>query len=219
MMRPRVVCNMAPSLDGKIAQARKRSPFGMSRHAEDPKRMRELRMLADAVLIGATNLRADDPDLMPNRLRVVVTRAGAQVFPSAKMFDPKLGGEAVVMHTSAMSEATRASLRSKATLVELGGSEVNVVRILEWLAAERGCKVVLCEGGGVLIAALFAAHAVDELRLTLVPRILGGSTAPTIVEGNGFEPDAIPDGRLTSVEQVGDELFLGYEFEWPEPRS
>jgi riboflavin-specific deaminase-like protein len=206
---------MAPSLDGKIAQARKRAPFGMSRHAEDPKRMRELRTRADAVLIGASNLRADDPDLMPSRLRVVVTRAGAQMFPSARMFDPSLGGEAVVAHTSAMSEATRANLRSHATLVELGASDVDVVRLLEWLAAERGCKVVLCEGGGVLIAALFAARAVDELCLTLVPRILGGSNAPTIVEGNGFDPDAIPDGRLTSVERVGDELFLRYEFGWP----
>jgi 5-amino-6-(5-phosphoribosylamino)uracil reductase len=218
-MRPRVVCNMAPSLDGKIALARKRGPFGMSRHAEDPKRMRDLRMLADAVLIGASNLRADDPDLMPNRLRVVVTRAGAQVFPSAKMFDPSLGGEAVVVHTSAMSEATRASLRSNATLVELGTSEVDVVRILEWLAAERGCKVVLCEGGGVLIAALFAARAVDELCLTLVPRILGGSTAPTVVAGRGFDPDTIPDGHLTSVERVGDELFLRYEFHWGDSHS
>jgi riboflavin-specific deaminase-like protein len=213
-MRPRVLCNFAPSIDGKIAQARKRAPFVMSRHAEDPKRMRELRSQADAVLVGATNVAVDDPDLMPSRLRVVVTRAGEQLRASARMFDKSLGGEAVVAHAATMTGAKRASLGEKATLVELGPSEVDMGHLLDWLAAERGCRIVVCEGGGVVVASLFEARAVDELHLTIVPRILGGSSAPTAVEGDGFDPDAIPDGRLASVEQVGDELFLRYVFTW-----
>jgi riboflavin-specific deaminase-like protein len=213
-MRPRVLCNMAPSLDGKIAPARKRAPFSMSRHPEDSKRMHALRARADAVIIGATNLRADDPDLAPSRLRVVVTRAGEQVAATARMFDAALGGEAIVAHGRAMPESKRASLRACATLVEFGTSEVDVLRLLEWLGRERGCKVILCEGGGVLNAHLFAARAIDELYVTVVPRVLGGSHAPTLVEGDGFEPDALPDARLEKVERVGDELFLVYSFEW-----
>ncbi len=214
-MRPRVLCNMAPSLDGKIAPARKRAPFAMSRRPEDPKRMRALRDRADAVIIGAANLRADDPDLMPSRLRVVVTRAGEQVEPTARMFDPSLGGEALVAHAATLPETRRAGLRPRATLVELGASEVDVLALLDWLARERGCKVVVCEGGGVLVAHFFAAHAIDELYLTLVPRILGGANAPTVVEGDGFEPDALPDARLVSVERFEDEVFLVYRFDWP----
>lgn len=214
-MRPRVLCNMAPSLDGKIAQAQKRAPFVMSRKPEDPKRMRALRSRADAILIGASNLRADDPDLMPSRLRVVVTRAGEQVEPTARMFDPSLGGEAIVAHATTMPEPKRAALRPRATLVELGRSEVDVLQLLDWLACERSCRMVLCEGGGVLNANLFAARAIDELHLTLVPRILGGASAPTVVGGDGFEPDALPDARLLSVDRVEDELFLVYGFEWP----
>jgi riboflavin biosynthesis pyrimidine reductase len=76
-VRPRVLCNFAPSIDGKIAPARKRRPFVMSRHGEDPRRMHSLRARGDAVVIGSSNLRADDPDLLPSRLRVVVTRAYA----------------------------------------------------------------------------------------------------------------------------------------------
>jgi 2,5-diamino-6-(ribosylamino)-4(3H)-pyrimidinone 5'-phosphate reductase len=186
----------------------------MSRKAEDPKRMRALRSRADAVVIGASNLRADDPDLMPSRLRVVVTRAGEQIDPSAKMFDRSLGGEAVVAHATTMPEHKRAALRPLVTLVELGNSEVDVVRLLDWLARERSCRVVLSEGGGVLNASLFAARAIDELYLTIVPRILGGSNAPTLVEGDGFEPDAIPDARLVNVEPIEDELFLVYAFDW-----
>jgi riboflavin-specific deaminase-like protein len=210
-MRPRVLCNMAPSIDGKIAPARKHAPFVMSRHPEDHRRMLALRARADAVMIGASNLRADDPDLMPSKLRVVVTRAGERIQPTARMFDAVLGGEAVVAHAATMTEATRAALRGRATLVELGDREVDVLRLLEWLARERGCNIVLCEGGGILNARLLAVRAIDELYVTIVPRILGGETAPTIVEGEGFEPDAIPDARLSSVERVGDELFLVYE--------
>jgi 2,5-diamino-6-(ribosylamino)-4(3H)-pyrimidinone 5'-phosphate reductase len=205
---------MAPSLDGKIAPPRKRAPFVMSRHAEDPRRMRELRQRADAVVIGASNLRADDPDLMPSTLRVVVTRSGDHVAPTARMFDRGLGGEAVVAHAATMPAATRGALGKAATLVELGPSEVDVLGLLQWLSRERGCRVVLCEGGGVLNARLFEARAVDELYLTLVPRILGGASAPTIVEGDGFDPDAVPDASLASVERVGDELFLAYAFQW-----
>jgi riboflavin-specific deaminase-like protein len=215
-VRPRVLVNMAPSLDGKIAPAHRQGPFRMSRGAEDSERMRALRERADAVVIGATNLAVDDPDLMPSRLRVVVTRAGDRVMPSARMMDPALGGEAVVAHAAVMPEAARVALRDRATLVELGASAVDVPRLLAWLAQERGCRVVLCEGGGVLNAQLFAARAVDELHVTLVPRILGGAGAPTMVAGDGFGPEAIPDAHLASVERArdGGELFLVYTFGW-----
>ena len=212
--RPRVLCNMAPSLDGKIAPAHRVGPFVMSRGAEDSTRMHALRGRADAVIIGAANLAADDPDLMPSPLRVVVTRAGERVRAGAKMFDPALGGEGIVAHAAAMPVSRRALLRERATLVELGDSEVDVSRLLDWLASERGCRVVLCEGGGVLNARFLAARAIDELYLTIVPRVLGGASAPTIVAGDGFEPDTLPDARLAQVDRVGDELFLMYAFDW-----
>jgi 5-amino-6-(5-phosphoribosylamino)uracil reductase len=213
--RPRVLCNFAPSLDGKIAPVHKRAPFAMSRHREDGARMRSLRARADAVIIGASNLRADDPDLLPSRIRVVVTRAGAGIDPTAKIFSGGGGGEAIVLHTSQMPATTRDRLRPVATLVELGADDVDVRSMLDWLARERACKEVLCEGGGVLTAAFFAAGAIDELHLTIVPRVLGGAGAPTVVEGAGFAPDQIPDGRVASLERVGDELFVVYAFDWP----
>ncbi len=212
--RPKVLCNMAPSLDGKIAPAHTVGRFVMSRGPEDSKRMHALRGRVDAVIIGAANLSMDDPDLMPSPLRVVVTRAGERVQPTAKMFDKVLGGEAIVAHAASMAESKRVALRERATIVELGASEVDVSRLLEWLARERGCEVVLCEGGGVLNASFLAARAIDELYLTVVPRVLGGSAAPTIVEGNGFGLDALPDARLAHVDRVGDELFLVYSFDW-----
>jgi riboflavin-specific deaminase-like protein len=215
-MRPRVLINMAPSLDGKIAPALKLAPFVMSRHPEDPRRMLVLRSQVDAVMIGATNLRADDPDLMPSKLRIVVTGRGEGIEPTAKMFDRRSGGEAVVVHAATLPSGKRRSLATSATLLELGQASVDLVRLLDWLVRERNCKTLLCEGGGVLNAALFAVRAVDVMHLTLVPRILGGARAPGIVSGEGFEPNELPDGTLASCERVGDELFLEYHFAWPE---
>src|SRR5262245_60086291 len=108
LSRPRVLVNFAVSLDGKINPAPERRPgaFVMSRGKEDWRRMRLVRQRADAILIGAGNLRADDPGLTldpdetrrrrasgrPLAARVVVTARGDGVRPDAKMFDPATGG-------------------------------------------------------------------------------------------------------------------------------
>ena len=78
----------------------------------------------------------------------------------------------------------------------MGEHDVATGEMLEWCARELGIRSLLCEGGGILCARLFAARAVDELYVTLVPRILGGRDAPTLAEGAGFGPDEIPWDEL-----------------------
>lgn len=228
--RPRVLVNFASSIDGKIALAPglRKGPFAMSRHHEDPRRMRQIRSMADAIVIGAANLRADDPDLaidakerMRRRearerepLRIVVTAAGEGIRPNQKMFDPALGGPSFVLHAERMTAETRERLAPSATLVTLGQSTVDIPRLLTWAADQWGVRTLLCEGGGVLCAQLFAARAVDQLFLTVVPRVLGGASAPTLVEGPGFSANEVPDATLGSIDRVGDELYLRYDFRW-----
>jgi riboflavin-specific deaminase-like protein len=228
--RPRVLVNFASSIDGKItlAPGLRKGAFVMSRHHEDPRRMRQIRGTADAILIGAGNLRADDPDLaidakerMRRRqagerepLRIVVTGTGNGIRPTQKMFDPALGGASFVLHSERISAEAREKLAPVATLVALGQRDVDVPRLLDWAAREHGVRTLLCEGGGILCAQLFAARAVDELFMTVVPRILGGALAPTLAEGPGFSADEIPDATLASIDRIGDELFLRYDFRW-----
>src|SRR5262245_8968560 len=146
--RPRVLVNFASSIDGKItlAAAVRRRPFAMSRGEVDRRRMRELRARADAILIGASNLRADDPDLAlaaderERRLqnqerqpyRIVVTRRGEGVTPDRKMFDPALGGPSIVAHSLAMPLAARQPLTGVARLVAMGERDVDIPGLLEW---------------------------------------------------------------------------------------
>ena len=69
-------------------------------------------------------------------------------------------------------------------------------------------KRLLCEGGGELNEALFRAGLVDELHLTICPRLIGGHSAPTIADGRGFERLANAfQLRLSTSKRIGDELF------------
>lgn len=224
-----MLVNFATSVDGKInpAPGLRHGKFMMSRHREDFRRMVALRAEADAVLIGASNLRADNPDLAipaderaarrargaAEPLRIVLTTNGDGISADSRMFDPALGGAAIVLHALAMSSETRARLGAVAELVQFAGERVAVRDVLTWLHG-RGVRTLLCEGGGALVAQLFAVRAVDALYLTLVPRVLGGARAPTLADGPGFAPDEIPDPTLASLERVGDELYLRYEFSW-----
>jgi 5-amino-6-(5-phosphoribosylamino)uracil reductase len=228
MTRPRVLINFAVSLDGKInpAPGHRAGPFVMSRGKEDFQRMRLLRAQGDAILIGAANLRMDDPGLTlapdererrraagrPLPARIVVTRRGDGIRTDAKIFDRSIGGPAYVVHPSIMPSGARAALSAVAELVEIGTDVVPMDALLAWMRDSLGAATVVCEGGGILVADLFAARAVDELYLTVVPRILGGAAAPTLVAGAGFDPDQIADAKLASLERIGDEIYLRYEF-------
>jgi riboflavin biosynthesis pyrimidine reductase len=69
-------------------------------------------------------------------------------------------------------------------------------------------KRLLCEGGGELNAALFRAGLMDEVHLTICPKIFGGRTAPTIADGIGLPRLADAEKfELTSIKRKRDELF------------
>jgi riboflavin-specific deaminase-like protein len=229
--RPRVFLNFAVSADGKIAPSpalRPAGPFSMSADREDHRRMRELRAEADAILIGAGNLRADDPDLAvaPDErqrrraagqrepLRLVVTHRGDGLSAKQKMFDPARGGASFVLHGGELAQGRREDLARVATLVPWSESSVDILGTLAWLVREQHVRNLLCEGGGVLAGQLFRARAVDQLFLTVVPRVLGGSDAPTLTAGPGLPFELAPHVSLGSMERVGDELFLRYDFQW-----
>ncbi len=73
------------------------------------------------------------------------------------------------------------------------------------LRSEYGVRSVLCEGGPTLNSFLLAADLVDELFLTLNPKLLGGAAALTIVAGREVvEPAEL---ELVSLAEAASELF------------
>ena len=83
---------------------------------------------------------------------------------------------------------------------------VDLAAALRHLRQERGIRALLCEGGPRLHAELEAAGLVDELFLTIAPKLTGGG-APRIVEG---ELPAVAELELAWLLEQDGELFARY---------
>lgn len=215
-----LVC--AASLDGKIAPA-DRGPVTFSSRA-DRAHLFALRDQAQAILVGAGTLRAEDPPLLPDAarsaarvaaglaadpLRVVVS--GSLDLPlRGRALAPRPAAPVVLLAPEdAPAERVQAARQAGHEVLLRGRGAVDLAAALAELERTRGATRVLCEGGGALNAALLAADLVDELWLTVCPVLLGGASAPTLVDGPGLP---LPRrARLREVRREGDELFLCYD--------
>jgi riboflavin biosynthesis pyrimidine reductase len=72
---------------------------------------------------------------------------------------------------------------------------------------EEGVRALLCEGGPTLHGSLQAAGLVDELFLTIAPKLRGGGAPPRILEGE--LDDVVPLELAWLLEKDG-ELFARY---------
>jgi riboflavin biosynthesis pyrimidine reductase len=106
----------------------------------------------------------------PAPVLCLVTRS-LRLDPGSAVFS---GAErAVVLTSRAADPAAVAALTPVADVVQVGDQEVDLTEGLALLAT-RGLWRVTCEGGPGLFADLLAADLVDELALTLAPRLVGG---------------------------------------------
>jgi riboflavin-specific deaminase-like protein len=119
-------------------------------------------------------------------LRVIVTGSGS-IDPAAKLFQKRFS-PIIVLTTRRAPPKKLAQLRKSADEVRIcGDMEIHFRATLRWLYEKWHVKRLLCEGGGELNDALFRADLVDEIHLTICPKIFGGRTGPTIADGEGFE--------------------------------
>lgn len=210
--RPFVTANFAVTLDGRIS-TRKFTPSDFS-SPRDKRRLLEIRAGCDAVLAGVRTLAADGMsaglpagDLRaarvrrgrpPHPLRVAVSNSGL-ISPRLRFFTADLPIP-VLFTTKRMPSRAVVELAGICDIYLHLSREVNLVAVLATLREDYGVKRVVCEGGGALLRSLLAEDLVDELNVTLCPRIFGGIGAPTLTGVAGeFLPRAT---RLRLVETV-----------------
>lgn len=220
--RPFVYLNMASSVDGKITSAAREYPRMTS--GLDRKEMDRLRAEADAILLGAGTLRADDPPLQvrdddmqayrrslgrDRPLTMVVVTAGADLDMSSRFFRTASRDERIVA-TTARAPADRVrALEDHAQVWRIGDERVDLPALLLRLR-RRGVERLLLEGGGELNWWFVRQDLVDELFVTIAPTLLGGREAPTLLEGEGLGMDDQRRLELRDVRREGDELYLRY---------
>ena len=219
--RPFVLINMAMSADGKIAPAHRRFvAFGSRR---DHANLLALRATADAVMCGARTVdsapmmldaggavyerRRQRAGLAKQNLRVIVSGSGS-VDPQAVVF--QRGESPVILLASSRAPKSRlAKLKQMADCVKVcGKNSVALGQALGWLRRDWAVKRLLCEGGGELNFELLRLGLVDELHLTVCPRIIGSRDAPTIADGEGFARLA----KVTKLELTGQRRTVGELF-------
>jgi riboflavin-specific deaminase-like protein len=220
--RPYLVLNMVSTVDGRIAIAGRSGAIG---NDADRELFHGLRTQADAVMAGAGTVRTErygrlvrSPERRERRALSGLAADPLAIVVSAR-FDlppdlPLLQSpeSTVVVLTAADREPSPVPAQVE---VERGpasraadGRDALVMRpLLERLRAQHGVRSIVCEGGPRLNDGLLREGLVDELWMSLAPKIAGGNE-PTLVVGAGFTPPK--ELELVSLLESEDHLFLRY---------
>ena len=165
--RPGVRFNMIASVDGATAVDGVAGGLGGD---ADRALFALLRRLADVVLVAAGTVRAEGYG--PSPVPIAVVTRSCRLDWDSRFFTAQVARPVVVTVATAPAEA-RARAAEVADVVVAGERDVDLARALDALGA-RGWRAVLCEGGPTLNGQLAAAGLLDELCLTLSPRLVGG---------------------------------------------
>ena len=222
MKRPFITVNFAITWDGRVS-TRSLTPADFS-SKRDKRRLTEIRATADAVLVGASTVAADNMTMgvsdeslraarvkrqqTPHPLRVIVSNSG-RIAPTLRVFTKDFS-PVVLFSTTRMTARTRAALATKADLWLHESRTVDLPTMLAILRADYCVQRLVCEGGPRLLRALLTEKLVDEINLTLCPLIFGGTGAPTL---SGLAGDFLPRSTrctLREMQVVEGECFLRY---------
>jgi riboflavin-specific deaminase-like protein len=217
--RPYTLLSCSVSMDGYIASAASR--LLLSNEA-DFDRVDAVRASCDAILVGATTVRNDNPRLLirsqerrderqnrglaPSPMKVTVSRR-AEFDADADFFTAGEAEKLVYCARSSVLEA-RARLEPAATVVD-GGRTVEMRGVSSDLA-DRGVERLMVEGGGNVHTQFLTADLVDELQLVVAPVFVGDSEAPRFVRDGCFPWNPARRAKLAEVQQIGDVVLLRY---------
>jgi riboflavin biosynthesis pyrimidine reductase len=198
--RPTVYINMVATIDGKtISGSRDEGVMDLGTSV-DHEAMRRLDAVSDAVLVGAQTLRATPKSWRPRgRISLVATKSG-NLPREARYFE----GESYVI-------APKDGNYPAPWLGDFG-SEIDWKRVLQKLRG-LGVEKLYVLGGSEINAELLARDLVDELFLTVAPKIKLGADTPTYAGGTALPREALLQFELIESHIVGDEVFLRYRRE------
>jgi diaminohydroxyphosphoribosylaminopyrimidine deaminase / 5-amino-6-(5-phosphoribosylamino)uracil reductase len=169
-----VVGHLGQSLDGFIATHQGDSQY-VTGH-ENIVHVHRLRALCDAVVVGAGTVAADDPQLTtrhvagPSPLRVVFDPA-RRLDDRYRVFNDE---SAPTLYACARSLVQPGETHvGGAALVPVDDDPESDVAGLQRLLADRGCRRILVEGGGVTVSKFLKANLLDRLQVAVAPFIIG----------------------------------------------
>jgi 5-amino-6-(5-phosphoribosylamino)uracil reductase len=219
--RPYLVLNMVATLDGRVAIHGRSGPIG---DEADWELFHGLRTQVDAVMVGAGTLRTErygpivrSPERRARRVAEGLAPDPLAVIVSASLRLPEdlplLQDEnsTVVVLTTAGGELPPVPARVH-YLRGPAGAELELAPLLRRLRAEFSVRSILCEGGPSLNASLVREGLVDELFLSIAPKLAGGPPL-TILTGDPL-PEPLQAELVSLLEHEG-HLFGRYRLQDP----
>jgi diaminohydroxyphosphoribosylaminopyrimidine deaminase/5-amino-6-(5-phosphoribosylamino)uracil reductase len=204
---PYVTLKLASTLDGRIADAAGDSRWITG--AEARERVQAMRRRADAVMVGAGTVRADDPSLLPRPdegrrpWRVVV---GENIPADAKVLSDEASDRTIVLNVEGRPPCRPWTGQSPS----LQCSSLREGLLL--LAERHDVMHVLCEGGGKLAAMLIEEGLVDEFAFFIAPKLMGSDGLPNFSKSGGLMAD-ITNLKFQAIERVGDDILIKAKLE------
>lgn len=217
--RPYVLLSAATSVDGYLDDTS--ADRLLLSNAKDFDRVDEVRAGVDAILIGATTIRRDNPRLLVNSeqrrasrvarglpaypLKVTVTATG-DLDPAAKFWHH--GGEKLAFTVDAARDKLADALDGLADVVSTGPA-------LDWgdvlgELGRRGVRRLMVEGGGTIHTQLMSADLADELHLAIAPLLIGDPAAPRFLGPANYPGGSLARMQLLEARAIGDVVLLRY---------
>ena len=215
--RPCVRLNMIVSVDGGTSWGGVSGALGGS---ADKDLFTVLRSVADVVIVAAGTMRAENygPARLSDAMREQRRQRGQRPVPpiavvsrSCRMdwntpFFVETEERPLVITVAAADEADRARAAEVADVIVVGEQDVDLAAALDELRV-RGSENVLAEGGPTLNGELARANLLDELCVTLSPRLASGD-AKRLISGSTLHE--MRELTLRSICESDDFLFLRY---------
>jgi 5-amino-6-(5-phosphoribosylamino)uracil reductase len=218
--RPYTLLSCSISLDGYLDSAA--AIRLLLSNQDDLDRVDAVRAASDAILVGASTVRNDNPRLMvrsqerrdhrvargktPSPIKVTVT-SNADLDPCASFFATGDVEKLVYCTTAAVGPA-RERLADVATIVD-AGSAIDMRSLSEDLHA-KGVRRLMVEGGGTVHTQFLTADLADELHLVIAPFFVGDSRARRFVSDGQFPWNPDRRATLAEVRPIGDVVLLRY---------
>jgi len=212
--RPRTILSAAITLDGKLA-----TRIGDSELSSkiDKIRVHKLRSKVDAILVGKRTVEIDDPLLSVRRIKAknpvrVILDSNGTVNTNCRILKTcsKIPTIIAVSKKARKKDLERLK-KFSVTVIVCGKDKVDIKKLLRILK-EKKIKNLLIEGGGITNWSFLEANLIDEAIITISPYLLGGSDAPTLVDGNGFSTIAKSTKlKLKNITKMKNEIVLHYK--------
>jgi 5-amino-6-(5-phosphoribosylamino)uracil reductase len=214
--RPYTVVNFVASADGRAAFKGRSGQLGSR---ADRALFLSLRERVDAVFTGTATMRTErygrlvrDPErrrrraasgLSPDPLACLLSRTGDIPLDIPLFADPE---SRVIVFTPRELDLT--GVEAPVEVVRLDPGQLTLTTMMRRLRTDYDVRALLCEGGPLVFGALLQEGLVDELFLTLAPKLAGGGSGPAVTSGP--ELPELAELELVWVLEQDGELFLRY---------